>query len=409
MPHFLPTFYEQAARVFLRYDNTTYAAAFFGKARDAERVHALDVDEERQRAVFLEFAFAGALTVKDQAALRTCRRRLETRHSGAQFRRKVERPERCGGRVPPVTESLPQDARVLIKAAGLSRTEAECDLLADLIASPAAVRHRSSGTALARLPPWPAAAAGGPAAELQIPRGLEPMPKRRVLATPAATAAPTLRPQDDAFPTRNDDGGAAGVDAADWLSRWAAHRKRGGPVGDRRGTLRTCSPPLRSGCRRRPVRHCFGRGHAGVDLDLLDLCAARGVPLDVPAPGRRVGSAQPLVRATPRDCARLAAVAADPRLRPLLLRAVGAAGHERRASEVLEHIAGHPVLSGVLREWLDGAVDAFTRATGWPGARDPHRPALRRAVGAAVNPIARRPRTPPTTRLRWLDAPGPHP
>ncbi|MGX1254395.1 hypothetical protein RKD48_006906 [Streptomyces ambofaciens] len=32
VPHFLPTFYEQAARIFLQFDNTTYAAAFFGKA-----------------------------------------------------------------------------------------------------------------------------------------------------------------------------------------------------------------------------------------------------------------------------------------------------------------------------------------------------------------------------------------
>lgn len=59
VPHFLPTFYEQAARVFLQHDNSTYAATLFGKARAAERVHGLPVDEERQRAVFLEFAFAG--------------------------------------------------------------------------------------------------------------------------------------------------------------------------------------------------------------------------------------------------------------------------------------------------------------------------------------------------------------
>lgn len=64
VPHFLPTYYEQVARLFLQAENATYAASFFGKAREAERVHGLVVDEDRQRAVFLEFALAGALTVK---------------------------------------------------------------------------------------------------------------------------------------------------------------------------------------------------------------------------------------------------------------------------------------------------------------------------------------------------------
>lgn len=58
VPHFLPTYYEEAGRAFLRHENTTYAAALFGKAREAERVHSLVVDEQRQRAVFLEFAFS---------------------------------------------------------------------------------------------------------------------------------------------------------------------------------------------------------------------------------------------------------------------------------------------------------------------------------------------------------------
>ncbi|NUU23883.1 MAG: hypothetical protein HOV68_20635, partial [Streptomycetaceae bacterium] len=47
VPHFLPTFYEQAARIFLGHENTTYAATFFGKAREAERVHNLPVEEDR--------------------------------------------------------------------------------------------------------------------------------------------------------------------------------------------------------------------------------------------------------------------------------------------------------------------------------------------------------------------------
>ncbi|MFE1527765.1 hypothetical protein ACFZCM_23750 [Streptomyces rochei] len=396
VPHFLPTFYEQAARVFLRYDNTTYAAAFFGKARDAERVHALDVDEERQRAVFLEFAFAGALTVKAlKQHVKDLAGRLDAAQAWAQFRQLTV--ERCAAGVPPYA-SLPQDARVLIKAAGLSRTEAECDLLADLIASPAAVRAPASFWNAYR-PVLPVLAGQRPAVRARLlefmPAGLDRDAESdefwlTLLAECGADRL--LTGEDDASGEDDGSGGAAGVDAADWLSRWAAHRKRGGPVGEAsRSTLDLVARMAPRLCADgRAVDLFSGRGHAGVDLDLLDLCAARGVPLDVPAPGAAVRlGLHRWVRDTRPGRRDLAAVAADPRLRPLLLRAVGTAGHERRASEVLEHIAGHPVLSGVLREWLDGAVDAFTGATGLPGAREAlHRLAPFRAVAPRVNPEA---------------------
>ena len=74
-PHFLPTFYEQAGRIFLQHGNTSYAASMFGKAREAEEVHDLAVDPERTREVFLEFAFAGALTDDDLAQVLTFARR----------------------------------------------------------------------------------------------------------------------------------------------------------------------------------------------------------------------------------------------------------------------------------------------------------------------------------------------
>src|SRR6185312_10651655 len=64
VPHFLPTFCEQAARLFLAAESRQHASVFFGKARAAEQRHALAVDEERLREVFLEFAGAGALSGK---------------------------------------------------------------------------------------------------------------------------------------------------------------------------------------------------------------------------------------------------------------------------------------------------------------------------------------------------------
>ncbi|MFF0587614.1 hypothetical protein ACFYWD_16740 [Streptomyces sp. NPDC003781] len=402
VPHFLPTFYEQAARIFLQFDNTTYAAAFFGKAREAERVHALAVDEQRQRAVFLEFAFAGALTVKAlKQHVKDLAARLDAAEAWAQFRQLAV--ERCAAGMPPYA-SLPQDARVLIKAAGLPRVEAECDLIADLVASPAAVRAPASFWTAYR-------------ATLSILADRRPAVRERLLEIMPAgldhdarsdefwlellteCGADRLLTGEDGRTAAGRDpatGGSAGagggVDAADWLTRWAAHRKRGATGCDSSpATLRLVArmaPRLRADGR--AVDLFAGRRHMGVDISLLDLCAAEDVPLALPAPDAEVRlGLDRWVHDTRPERRDLAAVAADPRLRPLLLRAVGAAGHERRSSRVLDHLAEHRVLRGVLREWLDGAVGELSRAVGLLGAHEAlNRLSPFRSVAPRVNPEA---------------------
>ncbi|GAA3853686.1 DNA-binding protein [Saccharothrix violaceirubra] len=114
-PHFLPTFYEQAGRIFIEHNNHTYAASMFGKAREAEEVHDLDVDPQRLREVFLEFAFAGALTAK---ALSAQSKGLTRRHDPDDayelfFTLCVERTR---GGLPPYT-GMPEDLRRLAKVA----------------------------------------------------------------------------------------------------------------------------------------------------------------------------------------------------------------------------------------------------------------------------------------------------
>ncbi|XVS60878.1 hypothetical protein ACQPYE_21465 [Actinosynnema sp. CA-299493] len=114
-PHFLPTFYEQAGRIFLQHGNTGYAASMFGKAREAEEVHDLAVDPERTREVFLEFAFAGALTAK---ALSAHAKGLARKHDPDAayelfFTLCVERTR---GGLPPYT-GMPEDVRRLAKVA----------------------------------------------------------------------------------------------------------------------------------------------------------------------------------------------------------------------------------------------------------------------------------------------------
>ncbi|MFJ4623696.1 hypothetical protein [Streptomyces sp. NPDC088812] len=394
VPHFLPTFYEQAARVFLQHENTTYAAAFFGKAREAERVHALAVDEERQRAVFLEFAFAGALTVKAlKEHVKALAARLSPADAWTQFRQLTV--ERCAAGMPPYA-SLPQDARGLIKAAGLDRVTEECSLVADLLASPAAVRAPASFWNTYR-------------AALVVLAERQPTVRARLLEImPAGLGRST---EDDEFwlallaETRADllltgdagatDGGedpAAGVDPADWLSRWSLHRKHGSSVSDRSPStlalVERMAPRLRA--RGRAVDLFTGRWHAGADLDLLDLCVAQGIPLAPPAAGQDVFL--PLnrwlqdTRPGRRD---LTAIAADPRHRRLLYVSVGTLSGHRPEPELLDGLAGQPVLADVLREWLDDAAEELTAAAGLPAARtalDRLRPF--RTVAARVSPAA---------------------
>ncbi|MFI1369471.1 hypothetical protein [Streptomyces griseochromogenes] len=414
VPHFLPTFYEQAARVFLQQENTTYAAAFFGKAREAERVHALAVDEERQRAVFLEFAFAGALTVKAlKEHVRDLAGRLDPAAAWAQFRQLTV--ERCAAGMPPYA-SLPQDARGLIKAAGLDRSTEECALVADLLASPAAVRAPASFWNSYRTV-LPVLAERRPAVRARL---LEIMPAglgRDVeddefwLALLAQCGAERLL-------TDTDAAEEYGVDPADWLSRWAAFRKHGGSWSHRSpatlALVERMAPGLRAAGR--AVDLFTARWHAGADLDLLDLCAAEGLALTVPGPG--VNVFLPLTswlkdtRTGRRD---LVAVAADPRLRRLLHGAVDTVGKDSDGPTLLKTVAAHPVLSVVLREWLDEAAADFTRATGLPGARtalDRLRPfrsiaseadadAVARVAGHAVAPLLGR-----TLRAGILDELG---
>ncbi|MEU1409238.1 hypothetical protein ABZ471_44605 [Streptomyces sp. NPDC005728] len=368
VPHFLPTFYEQAARVFLEHENTTYAAAFFGKAREAERVHALTVDEERQRAVFLEFAFAGALTVKAlKEHVKDLARRLDPAAAWAQFRQLTV--ERCAAGMPPYA-SLPQDGRGLIRAARLDRATEECALVADLIASPAAVRAPASFWNSYRAV-LPVLAERRPAVRTRL---LEIMPAGLGREVEDDEFWLTLLAECGAERLLTDADAAAeyDVDPADWLSRWASFRKHGGSWSRRSpatlALVERMAPRLRAAGR--PVDLFTGRWHAGADLDLLDLCAAEDIPLAVPGPEANVYL--PLTdwlkdtRTGRRD---LVAVAADPRFRRPLHGAADTVGKDSQAPQLLKEVAGHPVLSGVLREWLANRAEDYTRAGGLPAAR----------------------------------------
>ncbi|MFI7325322.1 hypothetical protein ACIBQ3_11700 [Streptomyces rubiginosohelvolus] len=384
VPHFLPTYYEQVARLFLQAENATYAASFFGKAREAERVHGLVVDEDRQRAVFLEFALAGALTVKAlRQYVRDLVARLAPADAWAQFRRLLV--ERCAAGMPPYA-ALPQDVRTLVKAAGLDRESAERELVADLIGSPGVVRapasfwttYGSALTALAREDASVRARLLGFFPETFSENGRDTDGESGWLALLADSGAEELL---TALPVSSDSADAA-VSPADWLARWEAYRRRNRATSGR--SPRTLDLTARMADRLRaegrPVELFQGRWQPTADLDLLDLCLASGVPVAEPddedtgrghwrsngfALGQWLADDEP----GQRD---LAAVAGHPGFRGLLRRNVGGLGDGRgqRLSDAgMAKVAAHPVLSVLLREWLTRCAEEYTAARGLPGLR----------------------------------------
>ncbi|MBM7054554.1 hypothetical protein [Streptomyces durocortorensis] len=391
VPHFLPTYYEQVARLFLQAENATYAASFFGKAREAERVHGLVVDEDRQRAVFLEFALAGALTVKAlRQYVRDLVARLAPADAWAQFRRLLV--ERCAAGMPPYA-ALPQDVRTLVKAAGLDRESAERELMADLIGSPGVVRapasfwstYGSALVALARADASVRARLLGFFPETFSENGRDTDGESGWLALLAESGAEELLTALPAADQASSDTAGpldTAVSPADWLARWEAYRRRNRAISGRSPRTLDLAARMTDRLRAdgRSVELFQGRWQRTADLDLLDLCLATGVPVAEPddeATGRghrRSHGFSPdqwLADDAPgrRD---LTAVAGHPDFRDLLRRNIGGLGDGRgqRLSDAgMAKLAAHPVLSVLLREWLTGCAQEYTAARGLPGLR----------------------------------------
>lgn len=383
VPHFLPTYYEQVARLFLQAENTSYAASFFGKAREAERVHGLVVDEDRQRAVFLEFAFAGALTVKAlRQYVRDLVARLAPADAWAQFRRLLV--ERCAAGMPPYA-ALPQDVRALVKAAGLEREAAERELVADLIGSPGIVRapasfwtaYRSALVTLAQREAAVRARLLGFFPETFSESGQDTDGEHGWLVLLAESGAEDLL---TALPDTADSAAPRdqSVSPADWIARWEAHRRRNRVSSGRSPQTLDLAARMADRLRAdgRPVELFQGRWQRTADLDLLDLCLASGIPVAEPddqdedtarGPGVPLGAWLTDTAPGARD---LTAVAERPLFRALLSRTVGGFGGGRGQwldATGMAKLAAHPVLSGVLREWLTACAEEYTAAQGLPG------------------------------------------
>ncbi|ROO89645.1 hypothetical protein EDD29_7350 [Actinocorallia herbida] len=135
LPHFLPTFFERAAREFLAAGQPGCAARMFTAARKAEDVHGLPIDRNRVDDVFLEFALEGVLPA---TSLRQYSRELALRlppdEALARFLRLLSR--RTAGGLPP-TASVAPSLRGLAQAASGDAGRIEREHLAEMLAQPA--------------------------------------------------------------------------------------------------------------------------------------------------------------------------------------------------------------------------------------------------------------------------------
>jgi hypothetical protein len=136
--HFLPAFWEEAARIYKDLGNQTYAGRSLNKALEAERVHALDVDREHRRDAVLEFTLGGCLSGK---ALSEYAADLQNQFAPAEafatLRDLVVR-RTLGGMAP--TATMGKDLLRVAKAAGLDADAEVESVLAEIIASPAMPR-----------------------------------------------------------------------------------------------------------------------------------------------------------------------------------------------------------------------------------------------------------------------------
>lgn len=76
-PHLIPSFLEEGTRIALHNEQLSVVRQLFAKAREAEEVHGLPIDEEHHRRVFREFSSLGALgaaelTVEAASLLQRC-------------------------------------------------------------------------------------------------------------------------------------------------------------------------------------------------------------------------------------------------------------------------------------------------------------------------------------------------
>ncbi|MFF4417794.1 DNA-binding protein [Streptosporangium sp. NPDC001559] len=344
VPHFLPTFFEEAGRAFLAAENVTYAAQMFGQARRAEAEHGLPVDEERLDAVFLEFALAGALPVKALSGYaKELAARVPAQEALRRFRGLCVR--RTAGGLAPSTQ-MAGDLRRLAKAAGRDAEAEEQDYLAELLGLPATAgaplgwwkAHRSALVALGARD----ASVRGALLNL-MPRGDERQLPALWLEILKESGADAGLGEGEVTPQERPGDGAAG-----WLRRFQRLWSPGWQAEPRLMGLYDLVGQI-AGRLRAELAEAGESLTIKLDVDLLDLLLAEGVP--VAAPGDDAALLlEPWARGEgQRD---LLALAADPRFTAAFDQAADRFRDDEDGRRAVRVLAASPGGRPMLARWM---------------------------------------------------------
>jgi hypothetical protein len=266
-PQLLPSFYEQAGRIYLEHGNATFAGTLFGRAREAEEMHNLTIDRAHLRDVCLEFAFAGALTAKALSKLaKTLAAHWPPQEALDEFTTLCV--ERTKGGLRPYT-GMPEDIARLAKAAGRDLAEVGRTVLSEVLFTSAI---NKAGPGFWKFYRKVLVAMDSPEVRAQL-----------LVIIPEDAAVHELwlaiLRESGAVAALTEPGGQPGVPAA-WLTRFVAARIPAWTVPHNRllplldlvsamaGRLRADGVPV----------DLFG-DRDQTSLDLLDLCVAEGIAL----------------------------------------------------------------------------------------------------------------------------------
>lgn len=348
VPHFLPSFWEEAGRAFLAEDSTSFAAQAFEKARTTEKEHGLTIDEETRGAVFLEFALAGAVAAKTLSAYaKELEKSYGAKDAYARFFELARR--RTLGGMPPWS-GMSKDLRALAKAAKLDEAAEDERFLAETLDAQAlalapAELWSSYGDALVRL------AKRDPVKRDRL-RHVFPKPPRGGDEQKAAWLALLDR--------------AGALDAVTQVSGDEAKREAHGMAAEWLGKALAWAPlhPAVAALVPRMAERLKSEGIAAqlaqgtkwyslIDLDACEHALALGVPVDAPLPNARFALDKPFT-VDPVH------VAADPRFAKLLEDAVGA----QMGQAAFEAAAkGKRGLVAARRAWVEARIDEASKGS----------------------------------------------
>ncbi|WP_308407947.1 DNA-binding protein [Streptomyces mayonensis] len=353
VPHFLPTFYEEAGRVFLAADERAYAAQMFVNARKAETAHALPFDEARMDTVFLEFALAGAMPTK---VLSSYAKGLTSRVPAATaFRHLRGLFVRLAAHGLPPSSPGAADLRRLAKAAaGKDAQVGETEYLREMLTLPGTVKapagwwkaHRAALVALTRSEPAVRGTLLG-----MLPSEWEREELDQWLDLLEKTGA-VAGLHDAGLPpeVRSPDG------TAGWLSRFLerceATRRAFAPAG-----LYPLVDRLADTIRAELAETGGSLPALTGNVDLLDQLLALRIPVADPA-GRSLDLDSWAKREQRRD---LEALAADPRFRDAFLGGCPTRNWDGRGERTVLALAGTPGGRRLLAPWVAGVCGAAVR------------------------------------------------